>query len=301
MSGGDWLRLIVLSVLWGGSFFFVSVAVPVLPPFTIVLARVGLGAMVLALMLLALRIPFPKGREVWIALAVMGLLNNVVPFTLFALAQGQISSGLASILNATTPLWSVVVAHLATRDERMTPAKALGVMIGFGGVAVMMGAGLGDGTVWAQMACVAAAISYALSSVWARRFRMMGLRPLSTALGQVTMSSAMLLPLVIFIDQPWTLPMPSATVLGALVGLAVLSTALAYGLYFGLLSSAGAVNASLVTFLIPVSAIALGVLVLGEVLLPRHIAGMVLIAVGLAVLDGRLWRKMRAARSGVDV
>lgn len=297
MSGGDWLRLLVLSVLWGGSFFFVGVAVPYLPPFTIVLARVGLGAMVLALMLLALRIPFPKGREVWIALAVMGLLNNVVPFSLFALAQGQISSGLASILNATTPLWSVVVAHFATRDERLTPAKALGVVIGFSGVAVMMGAGLGDGTVWAQLACVGAAISYAVSTVWARRFRTLGLRPLSTALGQVTMSSLMLLPLVIFIDQPWTLPMPPGTVLVALLGLAVLSTALAYGLYFGLLSSAGAVNASLVTFLIPVSAIALGVLVLGEVLLPRHIAGMALIALGLAALDGRIWRRLRTLRA----
>jgi drug/metabolite transporter (DMT)-like permease len=293
MSGGDWLRLVVLSVLWGGSFFFVSVAVPYLPAFTIVLARVGLGALVLALMLMVLRVPFPKGREVWIALAVMGLLNNVVPFSLFVVAQGQITSGLASILNATTPLWSVVVAHFATRDERMTSAKALGVVIGFSGVAMMMGAGLGDGTVWAQAACLAAAISYAFSTVWGRRFRTMGISPLSTAFGQVTMSSLMLLPLVIFVDQPWTLPMPSGTVLAALLGLAVLSTSLAYGLYFGLISSAGAVNASLVTFLIPVSAIGLGVLVLGEVLLPRHIAGMALIAVGLAALDGRIWKRLR--------
>ncbi len=295
MSGGDWLRLMVLSILWGGSFFFVSVAIPVLPAFTIVLARVGLGALVLAGMLLALRVPFPRGREVWIALAVMGLLNNVVPFSLFALAQGQISSGLASILNATTPLWSVVVAHLATRDERMTPAKLIGVAIGFSGVAVMMGAGLGDGTAWAQVACVAAAFSYAVSSVWGRRFRTLGIAPLSTAFGQVAMSSVMLLPLVIFIDQPWTLARPEWPVLAALLGLAILSTALAYGLYFGLISSAGAVNASLVTFLIPVSAIGLGVLILGEVLLPRHIGGMALIALGLVALDGRLWRRLRGA------
>jgi len=295
MSGGDWLRLVVLSVLWGGSFFFVGVAVPVLPTFTIVLARVGLGALVLAGMLVVLRIPFPRGREVWVALAVMGLLNNVVPFSLFALAQGQISSGLASILNASTPLWSVVVAHLATRDERMTPAKLIGVVIGFSGVAVMMGAGMGDGTIWAQAACVAAAFSYAVSSVWGRRFRTMGITPLSTAFGQVAMSSVMLLPLVILIDQPWALDRPAWPVLAALLGLAVLSTSLAYGLYFGLISSAGAVNASLVTFLVPVSAIGLGVLVLGEGLLPRHIGGMALIAVGLAVLDGRLWRRMRGA------
>ena len=294
MSGLDWLRLALLSLLWGGSFFFVEVAVHALPPMTIVLARVGLGALMLALMLGVLRIPFPRGRETWIALAVMGLLNNVVPFTLFVVAQGQISSGLASILNATTPLWGVLVAHVATTDERLTLAKGLGVLLGFGGVALMMGAGLGDGTVWAQMACIAAAFSYAVSSVWGRRFRRMGLAPMSTAFGQVTVSSLILLPLVLLVDQPWTLPMPSGTVLAALLGMAVLSTALAYGLYFGLISSAGAVNASLVTFLIPVSAIGLGVLVLGEVLLPRHLMGMVLIAAGLTVIDGRLLRKFNA-------
>lgn len=293
MSGRDWLRLIALSLLWGGSFFFVGVAVGVLPAFTIVLARVGLGALVLAAMLVVLRVPFPRGREVWTALAVMGFLNNVVPFTLFVVAQEQISSGLASILNATTPLWSVIVAHLATTDERLTSAKALGVVIGFSGVAVMMGAGLGDGTVWAQLACVSAAFSYAMASVWGRRFRRLGVAPLTTAFGQVTMASLMLLPLVVIIDQPWTLAMPNAHVLAALLGLAVLSTALAYGLYFGLISSAGAVNASLVTFLIPVSAIGLGILVLGEVFLPRHLAGLALIAVGLAALDGRAWRKLR--------
>lgn len=290
MSGGDWLRLLVLSLLWGGSFFFVQVAVPALPALTIVLARVGLGAVVLALMLVVLRVPFPRGRRVWAALAVMGLLNNVFPFTLFVVAQGQVSAGLASILNATTPLWGVVVAHLATRDERLTPAKALGVAIGFGGVAVMMGAALGEGTVWAQAACLAAAFCYAVSSVWGRRFRALGLAPLSTAFGQVTVSSLILLPLVIAVDRPWALTVPGWPVLGALLGLAVLSTALAYGLYFGLIASAGAVNASLVTFLIPVSAIALGVLILGEGLLTRHVAGLALIALGLAAIDGRLWR-----------
>ena len=293
MSVGDWLRLMVLSLLWGGSFFFVQVAVPVLPALTIVLIRVGLAGVVLALMLAVLRIPFPRGATVWAALAVMGLLNNAIPFTLFVLAQGQISSGLASILNATTPLWSVIVAHLATRDERMTAAKALGVVVGFAGVAVMMGAALGEGTVWAMAACLAAAFSYAVSSVWGRRFRTLGVAPLTTAFGQVTMSSLMLLPLVVVIDKPWTLSMPEAPVLAALLGLAVFSTALAYGLYFGLIGSAGAVNASLVTFLIPVSAIALGVVILGELLLPRHILGMGLIGVGLAAIDGRLWRHLR--------
>ncbi|WP_370206490.1 EamA family transporter [Pararhodobacter marinus] len=185
MSGKDWLSLILLSVLWGGSFFFVSVAVPWLPPLTIVLIRVGLAALVLALALPALGVALPRGRAVWAALMVMGFLNNVVPFSLYVVAQGQISSGLASILNATTPLWGVAVAHLATQDERLSWPKALGVLTGFLGVAVMMGQAGDGGTFWAQAACLCAALSYALAGVWARRFKPLGLAPLSLALGQL--------------------------------------------------------------------------------------------------------------------
>ncbi|GAB1377601.1 DMT family transporter [Pararhodobacter sp.] len=295
MSGADWLRLILLSVLWGGSFFFVGVAVPALPPFTIVLARVGLAALVLAVALPLMGQPYPKGWRLWAALGVMGLLNNAVPFTFYVLAQGQISSGLASILNATTPLWGVVVAHLATRDERLSPRKALGVVAGFLGVAVMMGGGLsgGAGTVWAQLACLGAALSYALAGVWARRFRGYGLPPLSLALGQLVWASLIIAPLAALTEAPWSLPFPGWGVIAALVGLAVLSTSFAYGLYFGLIASAGAVNAFLVTFLVPVSAIALGIAFLGEALLARHVAGMVLIGAGLVVIDGRLLGRRR--------
>lgn len=293
MSGADWSRLLALSVLWGGSFFFVGVAVPALPAMTIVLVRVGLGALALAAMLAVLRIPFPRGAGVWRALAVMGILNNVIPFTLFATAQGQIGSGLASILNATTPLWGVLAAHAFTSDERLTVARVVGVAIGFAGVAVMMGAAPADGTVWAQLACLAAALSYGLAAVWGRRFRRLDVAPLATGFGQTAVATLVLLPLVMLHDRPWTLPVPDAPVIAALLGLAVLSTAIAYGLYFRLIGSAGAVNASLVTFLIPVSATALGVTVLGEVLLPRHLAGLALIALGLAVLDGRVLRRLR--------
>ena len=292
MSGPDWLRLILLSVLWGGSFFFVGVAVPALPPLTIVLARVGLAALVLAAALPLLGLPFPRGWRVWGALAVMGLLNNAVPFTLFAVAQGQIASGLASILNATTPLWGVLVAHVATRDERLTRAKGLGVLAGFAGVAVMMGGAFGEGTLAAQAACLGAALCYALAGVWGRRFRAFGLPPLTAAFGQVSAAALILSPAVLLMDRPWTLPLPGPQVLAALAGLAVLSTSFAYGLYFRLIASAGAVNAFLVTFLVPVSAILLGVAFLDEALLPRHLGGMALIALGLAVIDGRLARRL---------
>ena len=291
MSGSDWLRLLALSLLWGGSFFFVQVAVPVLPALTIVVIRVGLAAVVLALVLPVLRVRFPSGVRVWAALAVMGLMNNVIPFTLFVMAQGQITSGLASILNATT--------HVATRDERLTLAKGVGVLVGFAGVAVMMGGAFGEGTIWAQAAGLGAALSYALAGVWGRRFRTYGLAPLSTALGQVAMATVMLVPIVALVDQPWTLALPDWPVIAALIGLATLSTALAYALYFGLIASAGAVNAFLVTFLVPVSAIGLGVLILGEALLPRQVAGMALIALGLAAIDGRagrwVWQRVRQA------
>ena len=214
----------------------------------------------------------------WPALLVMGFLNNAVPFTLFAVAQGQISGSLAAILNATTPLFTVLVAHAATADEKLNRAKAMGLALGFAGVVVMMGGVTVAGDNWAKIACLLAAFSYALASVWGRRFRRLGVPPLATAFGQVTASSLLLLPVWLVVDRPWTLPMPGADVLCAVIGIAALSTALAYLLYFRLLASAGATNLALVTFLIPVSAALLGMVILGERLAPQHVAGFALIA-----------------------
>ncbi|WP_323008087.1 DMT family transporter [Pseudorhodobacter sp.] len=295
MSGLDWLLLAALSLLWGGAFFFVQLAVGHLPAFTIVFLRVSLAALALGIVLWATGTAFPKGWPVWRALVVMGLLNNALPFSFFVLAQGEIGSALAAILNATTPLFTLLVAHFGTADERLNGAKLLGLGLGFGGVVVMMGGaallGSGGATVLAQGACLAAALCYAFASVWGRRFRQLGLAPLATAFGMLVSSSCMLLPLVLVVDQPWAWPMPGAVTLAAILALAVLSTALAYLIYFRLLASAGAVNLALVTFLIPVSAIGLAVLVLGETLALRHVVGMGLIGLGLAVIDGRLRRK----------
>ncbi|MBL6081663.1 DMT family transporter [Belnapia sp. T18] len=283
--------LIVLSVLWGGSFFFSGVAVRELPSLTIVLARVGIAALVLWAVLAVLHIRMPRVRGLWIAFLGMGLLNNVVPFALFVWGQHHIASGLAAILNATTPLFTVVVAHLLTPDERLTPGKAAGVVVGLIGVAVMLGAdllaGLGVGLA-AQVACLAAALSYAFAGVLGRRFRRMGVPPLATATGQVTASTLVTLPLALAMDQPWMLSPPSTHAWAALLGIGVLSTALAYVLYFRILAAAGATNLLLVTFVIPVSAILLGSLVLGERLEPKHFVGMALIGLGLALIDGRL-------------
>ncbi len=293
MTRADWLRLMILSILWGGSFFFVEVALTGLPALTIVWARVALAAVLLGAVLQASGVAFPD-RAVWPALLVMGLLNNAIPFTLFVLAQGQITGALASILNATTPLFTVLVAHLATRDERITPAKAIGLGLGFAGVVVMMAGAEMGGALAAKLACLCAALSYGFAGVWGRRFRRLGVAPLATAFGQVASSTLILLPVWLWVDTPWALGWPGWEAAGAVVGLAALSTALAYLIFFRLLASAGATNLSLTTFLIPISATALGALILGERLLPQHLAGFALIAAGLLAIDGRVFPRSAA-------
>lgn len=293
MTPVEWVQLVALSVLWGSSFFFVGVAIKELPPLTIVALRVALAAIALHLVIRLIGVRLPGSPKVWAAFAVMGLLNNVVPFTLIVWGQTQVASGVASILNATTPLFTALVAHAATPDEKLTAGRLVGIIAGFAGVAVMIGgAALGalDRGVLAQLAILGAAVSYALAGVFGRRFRALGVAPLATATGQVTTASLMLAPITLLVDRPWTLPVPSLATLAAVVGLALVSTALAYILYFRILATAGALNLLLVTFLIPVTAILLGVLVLGEALQSRHLAGMALIGAGLLAVDGRIFK-----------
>ncbi|MGL4236935.1 DMT family transporter [Tabrizicola sp.] len=291
MRGTDWIMLWTLSLLWGGSFLFVELALAGLPPLTIVWGRVALAAVILWGVMRITGSVVPP-RRVWPALLVMGCLNNAVPFTLFVLAQGQITGALASVLNATTPLFTVLVAHIATADERLTAVKAAGVGLGFGGVLAMMAGERLDGAVLAMAACLGAAVSYAVASVWGRRFRQAGLAPLATACGQVTASTLLITPLWLWVDQPWRIAVPGAGPVLAVVGLAALSTALAYLLYFRILASAGSTAISLVTFLIPLSAAAMGWAALGERLELRHLVGLALILAGLALIK---WRRAAAA------
>lgn len=254
MSGADWLRLVLLSVLWGGSFFFVEVAVPALPALTIAWLRVTLAALALAAVLIATGTAFPPPAAFG-PLIVMGLLNNALPFTLFATAQAEIASGLAAMLNATTPLFTVIIAVLAGA-ERMTVPRLGGLMAGIAGVGVLTGGG--DGTAGAAALCLAAALSYALAGVWGRRFGAMGLAPLATAFGMLAAASLILAPAMLALDRPLALPWPEGQVVASVAALALLSTACAYLLYFRLLARVGAVNLLLVTFLIPVSALLAG-------------------------------------------
>lgn len=290
MSALAWSLLVALSVLWGGSFFFVGVAVAEIPPFTLVALRVTLAAGMLWLALPLLGVAAPRGGRAWRAIAMMALLNNVIPFSLIVWAQQTLPSGLASILNATTPLWTVLVAHVATTEEKATVGKLAGVLLGFAGVAAMMGPDILSGAAAAGLATaamLAATFSYACAGVFGRRFRAIGVAPMQAALGQVSASALVMLPVALVIDRPWGLPAPSGSTIAAVLGLAGLSTAAAYILYFRILALAGAVNLLLVTFLIPVSAILLGTLVLQEALEPRHLFGMALIGLGLAAIDGR--------------
>ena len=299
MIGREWAILLILAVIWGGAFMFIGVAVRHVEPLTYVWLRltIAAGAMFLFLKFKGQTLDLP--REVWGSILLLALLNNALPFTLFGWGQTHIASGLASILNATTPIWGVLVAHFFTQDERMTPRKIVGVLLGFAGVAMMIGpmllANVGTDAL-AQLACIAAALSYAFAAVWARRFRRMGVSPMSVTTGQLTAGALMMLPLALLVDQPWTQPFPPITAWGAIVALALLCTAFGYVLYFKLIETAGATNALLVTLLVPPFAILFGSLFLNEVLAPQDFVGLALIALGLAAIDGRLL-KLWSARS----
>lgn len=293
MGAGEWGLILILSVIWGGSFFFIGVAVKSMTPFTIVLCRVGLAASILLAVVRLTGRRLPSSPGVWRSFFVMGALNNLIPFSLIVWGQTHIDSSLAAILNATTPIFSVVLAHLLTGEERLTVNRTVGVIIGWIGAAVLIGTdalrGFGIQRL-GQLAVLGASWSYALAAIYGRRFR--EIDPVVVATGMLCASTLMALPVTLVVDRPWHL-MPGAAAWGAIFGLAAVSTALAYIIYFRVLAVAGATNILLVTFLIPVSAILLGVLVLGEHPGWNAFGGMMLIFAGLIAIDGRLLKHIK--------
>ncbi len=298
----EWSMLVLLSMLWGGSYFFVEIALQEWSPLLIVAVRVVVAAIVIWGIVLAAGLPVPQSRSAWMAFFWMGLLNNVFPFLLIVWGQKEIESGLAAILNAAAPIFSVIVAGVWLKDEPVTRSRLLGAVLGLIGVVVLIGpsalAGL-DANLLAQIAVLGAALSYAFAGVYARRFPRMNVDPIVAAAGQLLMSSLIMILLALMFAAPTQLIESSAKVWITVGLMAVFSTALAYILYFRLLASAGATNAILVTLLIPVTAILLGALILDERLQWLHFLGMAVIGLGLLMIDGRLWHRIMRPRKAL--
>lgn len=309
----NWLLLALLSLIWGGTFLFAKIAVAEIPPLVLVFLRVFLAALVMHAVLGIARQRFPLAPGMLLSFLVIGLTNNAIPFSLLFWGQTAISASLASILNATTPIFTVLVATLAFRHETLQAHRLIGIGLGLAGVAVLLlpgleGAGLEgarldgpDGVeafpLWAQLACLGAALSYAVAASFARRFK--GLPLMVPVVGQLTGASVWMLPLALWQGASWSPAETSLAVWACVIALGTIGTAFAYLIYFRLLTGAGATNASLVTLLVPVSASVLGALVLGESLNAGQFLGMAILLVGLVVLDGRVltllprWRLRR--------
>jgi drug/metabolite transporter (DMT)-like permease len=295
MSGVDWALLVLLGLVWGGTFFFGKVALALWPPFTVVLGRILIGALLLNVVVLLTGHHLPRDPQLWRALFVMGLLNSVIPFCLIVSGQTQITSGLAAILYATTSLFTVLLAPIFVASERLTASRLLGVMLGLAGVVVMLGpAALRDpgSATLAKLAVLGGSVSYALAAIWGRRLR--GVPSPVAAAGQLTIAAVIMLPLTLVVDRPWTLPPPTPPIIGAILGLGLFSTTIGYLLFFTILGRAGSVNTSLVTLLVPPSALLLGWLFLSEATTSLELAGLALIALGLLVIDGRVQQRVLA-------
>lgn len=286
----DWLLIVLLSVLWGSAYLFIAVAVKEVPVFTVVLARVSIAAAMLLGVMAWLGLRMPRDARSLAALGGMSAINNLIPFSLIVFGQTRLPSGMASVLTATVPIFTVLIAAFTLRDEPITTARLAGVAIGAVGVAVLVGfdpGSLGEGALVGVAAMLAAALSYACAGIFGRR-GLAHLSPVVSAAGTLTCSTALMAIMVAIVDQPWRLSVPSAAAIGALLMLAVVSSGIASLVFFRLLQSAGATNSSLVTLLMPVTAILLGVLLLDERLSLRQAAGIALVGLALLVIDGRL-------------
>lgn len=294
MGAAEWALFLALTLLWGSSFFFIKIVITAIPPFTVVLARVAVAALILHLILWIQRRPMGLSLP-WRSFFVMGLLNSALPFSLIVWGETRISSGVASILNATTPVFTMIFAHFLARTESINIRRGLGIILGIGGVAVLMGpkvvTSIGSGDLYGEISCLLAAASYGFSGVYGRRFK--GVPPMKVATGQMSAAALIMLPIAAVTEHFWTLPVPPLHVWGALGGLSLLCTVLAYSLFFQILARAGATNTALITLLLPVVALLLGYFILGETFRLTSLIGMVLIGFSLVVIDGRLYRFLR--------
>lgn len=290
MSRGSLVRIAVLATIWGSSFLLIKVAVAGVSPVQVVLGRLAAAAVVLLVIVAVMRVALPREPVVWGHLAVMSVVANIVPFFLFAWGEERVTSGMAGILNGTTPLFTLGVAVLALRSERLSPHRVAGLLLGFAGVVVVVGPWRADGgsnAISGQLACLAAAACYGVAFVYTRRFlSQRGLAPLALSAGQLTLAA-----LILGITAPFTARDAMALspeVVGSIVGLGAVGTGLAYLLFYRIISDVGATTASLVTYLIPVVAVFLGVLVQNDPLTWNIFAGAVVVILGAAMAEGRV-------------
>lgn len=300
LSPRAWADLFLLAALWGGVFFSNRIALNEIGPITLVAHRTLWAALLLWALIMIRGLQIPRSPGLWGAFLMMGLLNNLIPFSLLNFAQLTIESGLASIFNAATAFFGVLLAALFLPDERLTLRKAVGVAIGFLGVATAIGLAhltTFDPRSLAQIAALLATLSYGFAGIWGRK-RLADCAPTVAAAGMLTCSALLSLPLAFFVEGPLTLDLSAPTWASIAYG-AALGTAGAYLLYYRLLATAGSGNLLLVTLLVPPFAILLGTLFLGETLHPRAFTGFALLALGLLVLDGRLWRRKPKKTAGI--
>ncbi|WP_223428729.1 DMT family transporter [Tateyamaria pelophila] len=299
LSGRAWIELLLLAAIWGGSFLSIRIALDEIGPLTSIAHRTGWAMLALWVVVLAMRLPIPRDPRIWFGFLVMGLLNNAIPFGLMAWGQLHVEIGLTSILNAATAIFGVLAAALFFADERMTMRKGMGVGLGFLGVATAIGIDNFrnfDLRSLGQLAILAGTISYALAGVWARKF--LGALPAQVAAaGMLTGSTLITVPLAWWVEGPLTLALQPVTLV-AIGYYAIIATAGAYLLYYRILAMAGSGNLLLVTLLIAPVAIALGAVVRHEALSPNAFAGFGVLALGLIILDGRVWAMIR--RPDVD-
>lgn len=295
MSVAQWLQLLTLSAMWGASFFFIAIALRELTPFTMALYRVAPAGLFLLVYLYARGGRLPSDIHNWRILAYVGAVGIAMPFTLITWGQQYIDSGLASILNATTPIFTVVMAHVFTSDERLSANRVLGVALGMAGIVALVGPEAFRGVTkqaWGELAVLGAAFCYATAGIVGRNVR--GISSLSATSGTLLIASLTLVPMALLFEHP--LPPVRPATWGALAWLSIMGTALAYLLYYRLLRTVGATNTLLVTFLIPVNALLLGILLLGETLDRHAVIGMALVFCGLLAVDGRLLLALRSGR-----
>jgi drug/metabolite transporter (DMT)-like permease len=279
--------LLLLSLIWGSSFTLIKVAIPTIPPFTMVAARVTIAAILLIVIARAQGHALPGRGSMWAAFFVQGLLQSALPFTLISWGEMHIASGLAGVLNATPPMFVLAIAMMTGRGRQaISSRKIIGVTLGLAGAIVTMGAdavsGIGTAAPLAQAAVLCASLCYALAPIWGQRFS--GLPAIVTAAGAMSCAAALMAPTAAAIERPWTLPPPPASAIAAVITLAIICTALAMVIYFRLIHTLGPLGTTSGSYLRAGFAVALGTVWLGEHFTWSSLAGMALILAGVVTV-----------------